>query len=141
MTILEMISQIKDMARQMLRKDDNVFTAMVDELDSWNGFANGFRCYLMDELEEIHYGMKLTEFLKRVTGGFKFTDAYFYYSDYGLESTADRVELYRDNVDIDELLDEILQHSNDLWFSDPKFESIIRCIQELTTLSELTKEE
>ncbi len=121
MTYQEMIEK----AIQTLKDDDSIFCDMVDELDIWNGYADGFRAYDMYELDELHYGMKLSDFLERVTKDFNLHDNYFYYSIYGLESTDDKAGLYRDNVDEGELLDEIIDKKNNLYFNDSDFESLI----------------
>ena len=99
-----------------LENEDELFVEMVDEMDGWDGYANGFKCYPMEELDELSYGMKLSEFLNKIDKDFKLSDNWFYYSDWGIESTDDRVGLYRDNVNEGELLDRILENANHLPF-------------------------
>ena len=127
-------SELIEAAKQALIDNDDLFTDMIDELDSWNGFADGFRAYDMGELDDLHYGMKLSEFLEKVTPDFDLRDDYFYYSVYGLESTDSKVDLYRENVDEGELLDNILDNFDNIYFSDSDFEELIESIKSYSAL-------
>lgn len=118
-------AELMQKAIKELKENDGLFCAMVDELDSWNGFADGFRCYDMTELDDFHYGMKLSEFLKEITNDFDFRDNYFYYSIYGLESTNNKTALYRDNTDCGEVLDNILEDRNHLYIGNKTFEDLL----------------
>lgn len=100
-------------AIEELKNNDELFVDMVNELDNWNGYADGFRAYSMCELDDLHHGMSLSDFLTRITEDFNINDDYFYYSIYGLESTDDIVELYRDNVSEEELFDELIVNYDD----------------------------
>ena len=113
-------------AIEELQNEDELFVEMVDEMDSWNGYADGFKCYPMEELDELNYGMKLSEFLNQVSKDFKLSDDWFYYSDWGIESTDDKIRLYRDNVNEGDLLDNILANANHISFFDhSEFEEYI----------------
>ena len=125
-----MYKELIEKAIEELENNDDLFCEMVDELDSWNGYADGFRCYEMYELDELHYGMKLSEFLSKITKDFDLQDNYFYYSIYGLESTDNKAQLYRDNVDTGCLLDDIMENKSHLYFSDSDFESLLDEIEE-----------
>lgn len=127
-------SELIEAAKQALIDNDDLFTDMIDELDNWNGFADGFRAYDMGELDDLHCGMKLSEFLEKVTSDFDLRDDYFYYSVYGLESTDSKVALYRENVDEGELLDNILDNFDNIYFSDSDFEELIESIKSYSTL-------
>lgn len=116
----EMINQAID----MLNNDDDLFCSMVDEMDSWNGYADGFRCYDMCELDDLFCDMKVSDFLSKL-GDFNYRDDYFYCSIYGIESTDDKESLYRSNVDTGELLDNIIENANNLYFYDSEFEELI----------------
>lgn len=93
-----------------LLEDDDVFVSAIDELDAWNGYADGFRVYPMDELDELFFDTKLSDFLNMLTKGFDLNDDYFIDTIYGLESTNDKAEVYRDNVNIDELIDSLIDN-------------------------------
>lgn len=125
MTYKELIKE----AMEELENNDELFCEMVDELDSWDGFADGFRCYDMYELDDLFCDMKVSDFLSKL-GDFNYRDNYFYYSIYGIESTNDKTQLYRDNVDTGELLDNVIENANHLYFSDNDFEELINKIQE-----------
>lgn len=113
-----------------LKENGYLFVDCVNELDSWNGFADGFRAYHMEELDELCYGMKVSEFIEKLTEDFHKNDDFFYFSIYGLESTDDIEELYRDNVDEGELLDELIaNYSNlDIEWIDRDFDALIESI-------------
>lgn len=125
MTYKEMIKE----AMEELENNDDLFCEMVDELDSWDGFADGFRCYDMYELDDLFCDMKVSDFLSKL-GDFNYKDDYFYCSIYGIESTNDKTQLYRDNVDTGELLDNVIENANHLYFSDNDFEELINKILE-----------
>ena len=103
--------QLINEAIEILKDYDNVFCECVEELDAWNGYADRFRCYYMSELDDIFYGCKLTEFLEKIAREcFDFKDEFFIDTIYGLQSTDDKTEVYRDNVDTGELLDNLIEN-------------------------------
>lgn len=113
-------------ALEALKENDDLFLEMVDELDSWNGFADCYRAWDMSELDEFYAGKTVSEFLNDlVEGSFNLNDGYFYFSIYGLESTDNKETLYRDNADEGEVLDSIIENANHLYFSDKTFEALI----------------
>lgn len=123
-------AELMEKAVNELKTNDDLFCEMVEELDNWNGYADGFRAYDMSELDELHYGIKLSDFLARLTKDFNLQDDYFYYSIWGLESTDDKTALYRDNTDPGEVLDNILEYRNHLYISDSDFEDLLDKIED-----------
>ena len=130
--IMKTIENLKEEALEMLLNDDDLFCSMVDELDSWNGYADGFRCYEMSELDELFCDVKVSDFLDKLAAGFCHTDDYFYDSIYGIDSTDDKTDLYRCNVSETDLLDEIIDKANHLYFYDSDFEELISDIVNYT---------
>ena len=113
-------------AINMLNDNDELFINMVNELDSWNGYADGFRCYDMNELNDFYCDCKVSDFLQQLTKDFNYADDYFYYSIYGLESTNDIIGLYRDNTDTGEVLDNIIENYSHLYMDyDEDFKILI----------------
>ena len=98
-------------ALEELKNNDDLFVQMIEELDGWNGYADGYRAWPMEELDDFYCNCKASKLLSDLTKDFNISDNYFYFSIYGLESTDDKTELYRDNVDEGELLDNILENS------------------------------
>ena len=126
------LDELKKYAIQILKDDDDIFVQCVDELDSWNGYSDGFRAYDMYELDDLHSGMKLHDFLEKLTSDFDINDDYFYYDIYGLKSTDDKAGLYRDNVWESELLDNLIDRYSDLelaWI-DKDFDQVVKAIVE-----------
>jgi len=121
MTYAEMIKK----AVYELDNNDDLFVEMVNELDAWNGYADGFRAYPMYELDELFCDCKVSEFLDKLAPGFNLRDEYMVDTIYGLDSTDDCAALYRDNVDTETLLDDIIDKRNHLYFSDSDFETLI----------------
>ena len=119
------IEELKNKAYEELKNNDELFVDMVNELDGWNGYADGFRAYPMSELDDLFYGCSLSEFLGKITKTFNLNDEYMVDTIYGLDSTDDITTLYRDNVYEDELLEGIIENANHLWFSDSDFENLI----------------
>lgn len=122
------LEEMKDAALEMIKNDDDLFCSMIDELDSWNGCADCFRCYDMAELDDLCSGMKISDFLDSLTSSFCHNDEYFYYSVYGFESTDDKAALYRDNVYESDLLEEIIDNYNHLYFWNDEFKELIDAI-------------
>lgn len=123
-----MYSELIQKAIAELDNNDDLFVEMVNELDSWNGFADGFRAYPMYELDDLFCDCKVSDFLNKLAPGFNLRDEYMVDTIYGLDSTDDCAALYRDNVDSGELLDNIIDNYNNLYFSDSDFEKLIKSI-------------
>lgn len=115
-------------ALEMLENDGDLFVDMIDELDSWDGFADGYKVYSMDELDELFYDCKVSEFLSKLADGFDLNDDYFTDTIYGLESIADKEDYYRDNFDCGDVLDHVIDNYNHLYISDSDFDELIDAI-------------
>lgn len=117
-------------ALEMLKDNDDLFIDCVNELDSWNGYADGFRGYPMYELNDLFYGVSVGDFLDKLASGFNHNDEYFIDTIYGLDSCNDLAEHYRDNVDEGELLDNLIDNYNniDLSYADSEFDELIESI-------------
>lgn len=122
------IDELRAEALQALKEDDGLFVDMVNELDSYNGFADGFRCYRMDELDDLFCGVAVSDFLSKLCNGFDLRCEWFADTIWGLDSVDDITEHYRANVWEDELLDGIIDNAHRLWFSDSDFEELIQAI-------------
>ena len=123
--------ELKNKALEMIEEDDDLFVDMVFGLDSWNGFADGFRAFPMDELDDLFCGVSLIDFLRMIDkDDFNLNDEYFIDTIWGLQSTDDIAGHYHDNVDEEELIDGIIEYSNHLWFDDDDFEELINEIIE-----------
>lgn len=114
---------VRDALREYLENDDDAFVEAVQELIRWNGFID-VEAFPMDEIDEICYGMKPSELIEKMTSDFDSRDNYFYFSIWGLESCDDRAELYRDECDVDDVVDAIEDYWNNLSFSDFKLEEL-----------------
>lgn len=125
MTYDEMIKK----AVEMLENDDDLFCEVIDELDSWNGFADGFRCYPMYELDDLFCDCKVSEFLDKLADDFCHTDEYFCDTIYGISSTNDKASYYRDNVTSEEVFDNLIANFNHVYFNETNgFEELIDAI-------------
>ena len=125
-------------AIEELKNNDDLFIGCVDELDSWDGFADGFRAWDMSEIDEFYCDCKASKLLEDMTGDFNKYDDYFYFSIYGLESTNDKVDLYRSNVDEGELLDNLIENYNnvDIAWIDGEFDELISEIVDMIEATE-----
>jgi len=123
--------ELRNQALEALKEDDDLFVDMVNELDCWNGYADGFRACPMYELDELFGSCTVSEFLDKLAPGFNHHDEYMIDSIYGLDSTDDIVDHYRSNVWDDEILDEIIDNAShlDFWNHDD-FEELIDALQE-----------
>ena len=98
-------------AIEELKNNDDLFIDMIEELDSWNGYADGFRAWDMSEIDEFYCNCKASKLLDDMTRDFNKYDNYFYFSIYGLESTDYKIDLYREHVDEGELLDNLIDNA------------------------------
>ena len=116
---------VKD-AMAMLEDDADLFVEMINELDSYNGFADGFRCCGMYELDDLFCDCKVSEFLEKVDGdNFNLADEYFCDSIWGLQSVDDIYTHYCDNTCVEDVYDAIIDNYNHLYFNDKDFEELI----------------
>lgn len=115
-------------AIEMLKEDEDLFVSMVDELDSWNGFADGYRVYNMYELDDLFCDCKVSDFLSKIGSHFDLSDDYFADTIWGLESTDDKYTYYLDNTTEEEVFDNILECYTHLYFDDKDFEDLIEQI-------------
>ena len=136
--MMKKYEELMKQALQMLQDDGELFVDMVNELDSWNGYADGFRAWPMEELDELFYGVTVSDFLQKLAPGFNLNDAYMIDTIYGLDSTDNVEELYRCNVDAGELLDNIIDNANHIYFYNRDFEELVT---ELVNYDEETDEE
>ena len=107
-------SEMIEKALDMIKTNDDLFVDLVNELDSWDGFADGFRGYPMYELNDLFCDTKVGDFLDMLASDFSHNDEYFIDTVYGLSSCDDLAAHYRDNVDDGELLDNIIDKYNHL---------------------------
>ena len=113
-------------AISMLDNDPDLFCNMVDELDSWNGFADGFRVFDMYMLDELYHGCPVSKLLNDINGNhFDLSDEYFVDTIWGLKSIADKFEEYYDNVDTGDLLDNIIDNYAHLDLSGTTFGELL----------------
>lgn len=105
---------VKD-AITMLEDDADLFCEMVDELDSWNGFADGFRVFDMYMLDELYHGSPVSKLLEDIGDNhFDLGDEYFVDTIWGLRSIDDKYEEYSDNVTAEELFDNLLENYSNI---------------------------
>lgn len=94
------------------------FAEILDELDGYDGYLSDDRSYPMYELEELHQGLSLHEFLDRLSGGFSINEDFFYYDGWGelcSESEDDRDGRYWDGYGNKWTVDKIDRNRYDLW--------------------------
>lgn len=96
-------------ALELLHEDDDALVEAVDELSSYNGYLEE-RAYDMDEIDEILGDMKPSDVIDKLSSDFKSNHKYFYFSIYGLESTDDKADYYRGEVDEDDVLDNLIEY-------------------------------
>lgn len=125
-------NEMMEKALEMLNSDDELYVDMVNELDGWNGFADGFRAFPMYEIDDLFCDTKVSDFLDMLGRDFNHNDTYFIDTIYGLESCNDIAAHYRDNADPGDVLDNVIENANNLWFSDSDFENLINNIVNYT---------
>ena len=97
--------------------DDNDIIQLVRQVNSWDGSLEEYNFYYMDELDELFYGVKLTDFLSKLAPNFYHGDDGFLDTVYGIEScsihkVADDI---KDNIDeVAEAIADTMEES-DIW--------------------------
>ena len=119
------LEELRQAAIEMLENDDDLFVECVNELDSWNGFADGYRCYDMSEFNDLFYGTLPLDVIDKVTSEFSTNDNYFVDTIYGIESTDFPEDVYRSNTDEEEVLDNVIDYYNHLSISDSDFNDLV----------------
>ena len=76
--------------------DDDEILQVVSAVNSWNGSLESYNFYYMDDLNELFYGVKLTDFLSKLADDFDLRADGFRDTIYGLES-----------CDIEDVIDDI----------------------------------
>lgn len=104
---------------------DELMMNLIDELDNLDGYADGFRCYDMCELDDFFCDCKVSEFLQKLAPDFDLRDGFFYYTIYGISSTSDKAELYKDNTDAGEIFNEVLKNIGYIYIADSEFASLM----------------
>ena len=117
--------ELIEKAMDELENNDELFVDMVNELDGWNGFADGYRAFPMYELDDLFGDCKVSEFLDKLASGFNHNDEYLVDTIWGIDSTNNIAELYRDHTSAGEVLDEIINNYNHIYFNDSDFEELI----------------
>ena len=122
------IDELREQAEELLWEDDDLLVDTINELDNLNGFADGWRGYNMYLLDELYGDMPLRDFMQKVTKDFDINEEYFIETIYGLVSTNDLAEYYRDMTTADEVLDRILS-SPRVYINDVDLQDLIDEIQ------------
>lgn len=121
-----MSENLREKALTMLENDDELFIECINELDSWNGFADGYRCWDMSELDEFYCDQPATKLLQDLTEDFNINELYFYFSLWGIQSTNDVARIYRDYASVEEVLDAIIDnYPNISIWGFPEFEELL----------------
>lgn len=110
METVRTLEEIKNDIIRVLEENDNAFIEAVDELDSYCGFADGYRVFDMCELDELFCDCKVTEFLNKLAPNFDLRCDYFADTIYGLESVTGKAEYYRENTDAGEVAENLLDN-------------------------------
>jgi hypothetical protein len=125
MNTQERQNYIYDVMLGMIRTDNDLLVEICEELDSYNGFLGDDRCWYMSEIDDILYDKKPSDIIEMISSDFDKTCDFFYFSIYGLESCDDITEHYRNEVDEEELLDNIIDYNTNIYFYDKDFEELI----------------
>lgn len=136
------LEELRQAAIEMLENDDDLFCECVEALDGWNNFADGFRCYSMYEFNDLFCGVEPLDVIDAVSSSnFSTSDDYFVETMYGIESTDFREDVYRDNTDEEEVLDNVIDYYNHLSISDSDFTDLVEEIINYEEEEEESEEE
>ena len=112
---------------KILRSDMHLTMDIVGQLNSLNGSFETYTLYDMDDFNEIMEGYTPTELAERIFfGDFNINDDYFYFNGYGnLESITEYdMEGHFEPI-IDEIIDSMLYHYDDLYIDNDNLNDLI----------------
>jgi hypothetical protein len=122
------IEELKNDALEMIKDNEELFVELVNELDAWDGFADGYRAYPMYELDELFGDTKLTEFLDKLAPDFNFHDEYLTDTIYGVSSTDNIYEWYSSNISEEEVLENVIENFNNIYIDNDEFKEVVEKI-------------
>lgn len=125
---------IKEQLKELFEQDEQLFSAAIEELDSYNGYLDDNRYYYMEDLNEFYHGVNAIELLNRAFFGYDtdtwHTDAhgtkiygafnpnreYFSYNSYGNLVSSD----YKDYSYLldDYFIDALIEDAEHLYLDD-----------------------
>ena len=111
-----MMEIIKNWIENVADNDD--ILQVVSEINSWDGSLEDYRFYWMDDLNELFYGVKLTDFLSKLADDFDLRADGFKETIYGLESCD--IEDVIDNIknNIEEVAGKISENIDNICIPD-----------------------
>ncbi len=110
----------------VLNDDSDLFVKMCEEVDSYNGLLGDARCEDMDMIDEFFN--KPSELLDRMDE-FNSSDDYFYFNGYGnVTTTSDKFDVYEDEVDVDDLVDEIIDNYQHIDIDDATLKELVEIV-------------
>lgn len=114
-------------ALETLETNDELFVSCIDEVIRWNGHFADEEVLDMDMLNEYFWDSKVTDFLDKVDRyNFDFSHDYWKFDECGnIITIEDKTDYYRDNIDCEELLDELISQFNHIYFQDSNFEKLL----------------
>ena len=118
-------------ALDMLKNDGDLFCQLINELDAWDGFADGYRCEYMDCLDEFFSGNVLDLLTKIDYSDFSPFDDFVVFTIYGIISVNDELEWYRDHFTEEEVLDHlihVINSSEHIYIDNYDFKELIQSI-------------
>lgn len=113
---MENLNTLKNKAMRMIDSDNVLFVNLCEALDSDYGFLGEDRLYEMDELDEMNFGMRLSEFIRDVDADeFSFSDSYWRYGTDGICSTRkSKYTYYTSLCSVDEIFEKVYENAYDL---------------------------
>ena len=106
---------VREAIAEVLDEDTDAFVQICEELDNWNGFLDGVRCYDMYEIDGFF--KKPSDLLDKMDN-FNKDDEYFYFYYDSVTTTSDKYDVYSDAVDVDDVIDAIEDCYNHIYIAD-----------------------
>lgn len=89
------------------KSHNDSFSAVCEDLDSYDGFLGDDRYYSMDDIDDILGEKKPSEILEMVDSDFSYSDDYFYFDGYG-ELCSSNEKRYFDKFDYTDVFEKLL---------------------------------
>ena len=118
-----MLSKIEE----MLKNDEYLTMDIVGQLNNLNGSFETYALYNMDDFDEVMRGYTPTELAQRIFfGDFNINHDYFFFNGYAnLESICEyEIQGHFEPI-IDEIVDSMLYHYDDLYIDDVNLNRLV----------------
>ena len=109
-------TELKEKIISIFEEDTDTFCNVCEAIDDEVGLLYDYRCYPMWDLNELLYGKSAEDIIDLILDNDDFDkhDDYFYWDWEGLHTTEDRLDIYTDITDFEEVANILIEEVIDI---------------------------